>query len=304
MTCRSSMSGNSSPPVPLRAGLFLLAGVLLLTVASAASAAEFEGFLEPNQVVDISAPFRDRIEALHVDDGAPVRTGQLLAELDSRVLKANLAAAREAAAFHGEIDAARALVTMRRNRLELLQELEKSGNARPREMISARTDLAMARARLQSALEAQRLKKLDVRVIEAKIEEKKLRSPLDGVVERVYKQQFELVGGADTEPLLTLVQLDPLLGRFHLPPAAARELKTGQKVQVRIGDTSATGTIDFISPVIDARSGTVSVHVRIPDPEHGLASGSRCHLILTLPAGENEHDRTAEQTAADQGPLQ
>ncbi|HEB50774.1 MAG TPA: efflux RND transporter periplasmic adaptor subunit [Desulfobulbus sp.] len=300
------MSARSNP-IPCHAAEILL-GLLWLALAlphaAGAAGPEFEGFLEPNQVVDISTPFRDRIERLHVRDGDRVQTGQLLAELDSRVLQADLAAARQAAGSHGAIDAARALVTMRKNRLDLLQELEKSGNARPRELAGARTELAMARARLQSAIEEQRLKKLDVLVIEAKIEEKKLRSPLDGVVEKVYKQQFELIGGGDAEPLLTLVQLDPLLGRFHLPLTAAQGLRPGQEVQVRIGDARAEGTIDFVSPVIDARSGTVTVRVRVPNPDLALTSGSRCHLTLSIPVGAEDHDRTTEQTAADQGPVQ
>ncbi len=302
------MSGSSDLQAFRRAGVLALAlflvRLLTLSPAAAAPGAGLEGFLEPNQVVDISTPFRDRIEVLHVRDGDRVRTGQLLAELDSRVLKANLEAARAAAASHGRIDAARALVDMRKGRLELLGELEKSGNARPREMVTARTELAMARAQLQTALEEQRLKELDVRVIEAKIEERRLRSPLDGVVEKVYKQQFELIGG-DTEPLLTLVQLDPLLGRFHLPPAAVRGLQTGQAVEIAIGDTRVDGSIDFISPVIDARSGTISVHVRVPNSGHALTSGSRCRLILPhSSSGADRHDRTAEQTTADQGSLQ
>ena len=286
------------------AGLLLLVRLLFPSIGALAAGTDFEGFLEPNQVVDISTPFRDRIQALHVHDGDRVKAGQLLAELDSRVLEANLAVARQAAASHGQVDAARALVAMRKNRLQLLQELEKSGNARPRELATARTDLAMARARLQGAIEEQRLKKLDVRVIQARIEEKKLRSPLDGVVEKVYKQQFELIGGGDAEPLLTLVQLDPLLGRFHLPLTAAQGLRPGQEVQVRIGDARAEGTIDFVSPVIDARSGTVTVRVRVPNPDLALTSGSRCHLTLSIPVGAEDHDRTTEQTAADQGPVQ
>ena len=301
------MSMPSNPAAFQRAGALL--GLLLVArllaqpaCAMAAAGTGFEGFLEPNQVVDISTPFRDRIEVLHVRDGDRVSKGQLLAELDSRVLEANLAAARQAAASHGQIDAARALVAMRKDRLSLLKELEESGNARPRELASARTDLAMARAQLQGAIEEQRLKKLDVLVIEARIEEKKLRSPLDGVVETVYKQQFELIGGSDAEPLLTLVQLNPLLGRFHLPPAEAEGLHPGQAVHLSIGATRAEGTIDFISPVIDARSGTVTVRVRVPNSDLVLTSGSRCHLILSDKA--EDHDRTTDQTAADQGPLQ
>ena len=174
MSCRLfSFAINKSPWAMSRFqsehGLFfrinclLLSQVFILLSAAYCWAETYDTFLEPNQIVDISSPFRGRISAIHVKNGDQVTVGQLLAELDTHVLEANLASAEVAASFRGRIDAARALATMRENRYTLLQELNKSGNARPEEIKRAETDLAMAQAQLQSALDDKKLKKLEGR---------------------------------------------------------------------------------------------------------------------------------------------
>jgi RND family efflux transporter MFP subunit len=271
-----------------------------------AIAATFETFLEPARVVDISTPYRDRIETIHVRENDLVKQGDLLAELESRVLKSQLAQAELAASMHGEIDAARALVRMRKKRMAMLDELKKSGNARPQELNTAKTELSMARADLQSALDRQKLKKSKARVIAAQIEEKRLTSPIDGVVVAVYKQEAELAGGTDNQPLLTLAQLDPLHAVFHLSPDAARILEGKKQVTLSITGMDVKGSIDFVSPVIDAQSGTVTVRVIVPNPKHRLHSGERCTLTVQDPTGEQFHEQPGQQhnPAADQGQIQ
>ena len=308
---------KSSPLFPARlpgkrAGhLLLIVGVIwFLSAAGPIWATSFETFLEPAQVVDISTPYRDRITKIHVRENDQVHRGTLLAELGTGVLKARLAEAEQAAREHGDIDAARALVAMRKDRVRMLAELKKTGNARPQELSSAKTELTMARAQLQGALDKQRLKGSEAEVIKAQIKEKQLISPIDGIVVTLYKQEAELIGGSDPQPLLTIAQLDPLHAVFHLPPSAARSLKGNKQIPLMVAGQPATGTIDFISPIIDAQSGTVTVRIILKNTEHSFDSGSRCTLVLndTAPdttTGESTNDRTGtKKTAAGQGPLQ
>jgi len=269
--------------------------------------ATFETFLEPAQVVDISPPYRDRIETILVHENDQVHRGQVLAELESRVLKSRLAQAELAAAMHGEIDAARALVRMRNNRVAMLAKLQKSGNARPQELETARTELRMARADLQSALDRQKLKKSEARVIAAQIEEKRLTSPIDGVIVAINRQEAELAGGVDSQPLLTLAQLDPLHAVFHLPPDAARALTGKKQVLLQVAGQEINGSIDFISPIIDAQSGTVTVRIIVPNPQLQLRSGQRCTFILPESTGDQIHEQSGQQEqnpATDPGQVQ
>jgi RND family efflux transporter MFP subunit len=257
---------------------FLLSQFLILLSAAYCWAETYDTFLEPNQIVDISSPFRGRISAIHVRNGDQVAVGQLLAELDTHVLEANLASAEVAASFRGRIDAARALATMRKDRYAMLQELEKSGNARPEEMKRAKTDLAMAQAQLQSTQDDKKLRKLEADIIRAQIDEKKLRSPIDGIVVKIHKQQAELIGGNDQQAFMTIVQLDPLKAIFHLPQDVLGDMQVGEQISIDAGNKTVIGKIDFISPVINAQSGTIEVSIIIPNSNKSLTSGSRCTL--------------------------
>ena len=252
--------------------------LLLLLASSSARGETFDTFLEPSRTVDISSAFRDRLDGVHVKDGQKVAAGEPLAELGTRVLLAQRALAREAVAFHGAIDSARALIKMRANRLAMLQDLAKSGDAKPQEMMAAQTELEIARAQLQSASEEQLVKKHELMVIEAQLEEKKLRSPIAGVVIKVNRHQAELVGGSDPLPLMTIVQLDPLKAVFHLPRSLTAAMAPGQPVTLESAGVPMSGEIEYIAPVINAQSGTIEVRVRIANPEFKLTSGTRCSL--------------------------
>jgi len=280
--------------------LLYLTGSLQMT--SIVLAGNFETFLEPAQMVDISTPFRDRIDNIHVQENDHVQKGTLLAELASKVLQAHLQEARIAARFHGEIDSAHALLAMRKDRLHTLENLQKTGNVRPLELSNGRTELAMAKAQLQSALDQQQLKELEIAVIKAQVQEKKLVSPLDGVVIKIFKQNAKLIGGNDLQPLLTIAQLNPLHAVFHLPPAIVLKLQENQSITLKVNTISASGIIDFIAPIIDAKSGTRTVRIRLPNPDSDFLSGSRCSLTFDT-FSENQHDDTTE-TTTDKSSLQ
>lgn len=282
--------------LPIRFFLFFL----FFVTAASSSAQNYDAFLEPNRIVDISSPIRGRISMIHVREGDNVAAGQLLAELDTQVLQAQLAFAEEAASFHGHIDSARAMVTLRKNRYAMLKELEKSGNARPQEMTRARTDLTMARAELLGAKDDQKLKKFEADIIRAQIEEKKLRSPVDGIVIKIQKEQSELIGGVDQKGFITVVQPNPLKALFHLPPGLTRNINTGDEVIVTIDSISVPAVVDYISPVIDAQSGTVELRVILENKENELLSGKRCILDDSVLSGGN--DQNLEIKSADLQP--
>jgi len=260
----------------------VLSAILLSVLLSAAPglARRYEGFLEPNRKIDLTPPFRGILAKLYVREGDRVRPGMPVAEFDSRVLRAELKAARKVMGFHGKVDSAQALLDLREKHLQSLEALLKSGSARKREVERARTEVAMARAGLLMAREEKQLGRLEYEKILARIEERRIRSPIDGVVVRVYKRRAELVGGTPGDPLLTIVQLDPLKAVFHLPPGDAAGLHAGQAVSLEASGRAAplAGVVEFVSPVIEPDSGTVRVTIRVPNPKGAIQAGTRCVL--------------------------
>jgi RND family efflux transporter MFP subunit len=135
--------------------------------------------------------------------------------------------------------------------------------------------------------------------IQAQLEQKRIKSPIDGVVTRVFRDVGEFVSAADPV-VVKVVQLDPLLVVFSVPTAETRDLRVGQTVPLRVGSKRAklNGVIEFVSPTSDAQSGTARVKVRIPNPEGRFQSGDGCWLPID-DAGEAP---VARSKTSDKGP--
>ena len=155
------------------------------------------------------------------------------------------------------------------------------GHAQREEVERARTDVAIAEGTLLSAEEDLLLKALEYEKIQAQIERRVVRAPLDGVVTKILRQPGEFVPATDPH-VLTIVQLDPLVAKFSVMSTLANNLLVGQDVQVRftLSDETTLGRIEFISPVDDAESGTVRIKVRIDNPAGQHRSGQRCRLLV------------------------
>ena len=252
--------------------------VLLLAVAATTQfAGASEGFTEPYRRISVAAPEAGIIGKTFVEEGASVRQGEPLVQLDVALQQALLAIAEVGKQARGRVDAAQAEVGLRQQMLRALEDLRSTGHARPEELERARADLAIAQGELTSAREQQHLKQLEYERIRVQIDRRTVRAPLDGVVTKVLKRSGEFTAPNDPN-LMVLVQLDPLFATFDLASNEAEELRVGQPVSVRFGESGADaeGEIDYISPVIDAESGTVAIKVRLPNPQGQLQSGQAC----------------------------
>jgi len=244
--------------------------LLIPTLASAA-----EAFLEPNQLIEIRSPFQAMVQTVHVEEGQTVQKGDLLLELDSRTFKARERLLQKISTFHAVLDSAKAIVKMQQDRLAMVEKLTRSGNARKKELEKVKTDLAISRAKLLEAREKQEQTLIELEIARIQVKERRFKSPLAAVVLKIYRQHSEMASPTDSEPAISLVQLDPLLAVFHLPVQQALKLSKGDDVTLLMQENTVPATIDFVSPVIEAQSGTIRVRFRVPNPEGKLLSGSR-----------------------------
>lgn len=250
---------------------------LLMGITGNAVAVTLESFLEPHKQVDIVPVNRDIVREVHVEEGEHVKVGQLLVTLDLAVLSAQHNTAKILASNRGQLDSAKVIVEMRRAQLDNLERLESTGHVRAKELEKSRADLAIAGADLLTAQETRKIRLAELKQIEAQIEVKKIRSPIDGVVSRIFKTEGELVGLNDEDALVTVVQARPLHVIFHIPTSYIGSLTEGQKVALQVGggEEIVAGTILYVSPVIDPESGTVRVKIGFSD-DFTAKSGIRC----------------------------
>lgn len=290
LRCASRGSGR-----PVRGVTLALFSTLSLAMVCASEPAVpvLEGFTEPYQQIELAAGEPGVLIDVRVREGTSVRQGELVGQLDTLILERTLEIARQRATSLGASQAADAERNLRRKHLAQLEQLHQRGHATQQELDRAETDLAIAEARFLMAKEELDLQRLECRRIEAQIERRQLRSPIDGVVSEVFREAGEAFLANDPR-VLTIVQTNRLRAKFSAPPALAQRLKAGQTVQLVFPDTrgSSEAKVESISPVMDAKSGTVSITVEVENAEERIPSGARC--VLHLPT-ESRQDSTQTQ---------
>jgi RND family efflux transporter MFP subunit len=255
--------------------------ILLFFFVRVAAAQTVESFTEPYRKLDIIPAEPGILAALDVREGDRVEEGQRLGALDCEVQEIALEIARQNMEARGQLESAVAERDLRRTRLARLQELRGSGHATQDEVDRAQADLRVAEANVQSTLEKQKTDELEFRRIAAMIDRRILKSPINGIVTRLYKEKADYVG-ASVSPVMTIMQLDPLRATFSIPNAAGQSLRPGQKVALMLPESeqNAVGEIEFVSPVSEAESGTVRVKVLLKNPQGKYRCGVRCVLDL------------------------
>jgi RND family efflux transporter MFP subunit len=232
--------------------LRLFTAVCLFASIARAEDPAILGYTEPCRIITVSAGEIGVIAEVLVKEGDAVKNGQVLARLDTAVLKAEL-----------EIAKAEAKLAATRNQRVL--DLVQSTRVTPEELEKARTELL--------------IKEAQVRRIDAMIEVRTMRSPVDGVVTEIKRDPSESVSAANPH-VLTVVQIDRLNVNLFLPPARVEKLKNGDQAELLLLDPErrVPAIVEFVSPIIDAASGTVRVKFAIENPTREIRSGGRCTL--------------------------
>ncbi len=274
------------------------ATVVLITAFSARVAWSVEGFTEPFHQIELAAGEPGVLSELGVREGDLVRENQIVARLDTNVLEASLKIAKTRSEADGARQAAVAERDLRLAHFEKLRLLRQKGHATQIELERAETDYRIAQARVLIAEEELVLQQLECKRIEAQIQRRQIRSPVDGVVSEVFKEVGESFLSSDPK-VMTIVQLNMLRARFSVSPRQAENLESGKAVQLTFpdsGDKPALANVETISPVMDAKSGTVQVTVLIDNSDGQIRSGARCLLKVKSSGGANRTRYTTKQS--------
>lgn len=240
-----------------------------------------ESFTEPYRKIDLAPAETGLVAEVCVKEGAEVKSGQILASLDKDVLAVARDIAQAAIAADGRRKAADAELRLKQSRMRKIRELREKGHASQDEVYRAEAELESAEGQRRVVEEQHQLDLLELKKTEAMIERRLIRSPIDGVVTKIHREQGEFVTPV-TPTVVTVVQIHPLRVVFNLPRATAAQLNVGAPVNLKLTDSEvdATGKIEFVAPVIDAESETVRVKVLIDNSKGRLAAGGRCSLVL------------------------
>lgn len=258
------------------------AGCLVVVLAPAASSMaqdQVDGFIEPYRTVDLAASEPGLVTRIDVTEGAYVPKNTQVAVLDTSVLEASLKIARQQMEARGELEAAEAELGLFMTKWRTLQRLRADGISTQEELERAAADVSIGQGRLKAAKEALAVRRLEYERIERQLENRRIRSPIDGVVTRVYREVGEYASFADPV-VVTVVQLNPLRATFSVPSRAASGFQSGGSADILIGNRPVSATVEFVSPVTDPESTAVLVRVKIDNQDGSIRAGTQCALRL------------------------
>ena len=223
---------------PLYLFLVLLASGPGTAPAPAASGL-YPSHLMVDQEVIVASRITGIVQTIEVDRGTVVAKGQTMATLDPREADAEVRQSKED-------------MELKRLEFERAQALT-AGN------VLSKSDLDDKRARYAVAVAAWEKAKAmrDYTVV---------RAPFAGIVTEKYARIGQKTIEDRESPLFKLTALEPLLARIYVPERELLRIRRGARVEVAAASfpqVKATGSVEYISPTVDAGSGSFEVIVRV-----------------------------------------
>ena len=237
---------------------------------------DYPGRIESIRSIALQARASGYIESQLAPDGADVKTGDLLYQIDPR----DLHAAFDLATAQAERD--QASLEYARANFGRGEELVKSGyvtkdayDQRASAMHQAEAALVADRAAIETA-------KLNLSYAE-------ITAPFSGRLGRNQAAKGSLVGST-TGPLNTLVQLDPIYVSFNPSESELADIMTARasgEVGAEISLAGKPGAIHkgeltFLDNTVDKATGTIAARVTIANPDFALLPGQYVRVRLHI----------------------
>lgn len=252
------------------------------------------GTVQALAVVTIKSRVDAQVQEIAVPDGAVVKAGQLLAQLDSRQIEAQIKQA-EASLVRNKT------VLEQANRdVARFEELVARNAGTKVNLDNARTQVAAARASILGD-EAQ------IENLKVQLSFYTIRAPISGRIGTVNVKAGNIIRAGDnsaTGTLATIVQTTPIYVVFSAPQRLLGEYRSATKDNDSFVNATPQGSkkpvrgrIAFIDNTIDPATGTVAIRAEFSNEDDQLWPGQLCSLRIVL---RNEKDvvsvpRTATQ---------
>lgn len=234
-------------------------------------------FTEPIEKSVVASTENGVVHKASVREGEQVQAGEPLAELNHGVLIETKRQAVARAKSTAKRDAARSRFELVMAQKQVLEGLIAEGHVNQYEVQQKTTEYNNAVAEYREAEDELMMNRIEVDRIEAQIQERIIKSPIDGVVVKIHKQPGEHVSTSDPQ-YATVVRIDKLKSKFYLKADVLNRTRVGETVTVFVGEDrqKLKAVVAYVSPVIDPDSGTGRIEVEIDNTNQKLQSGTVC----------------------------
>lgn len=258
----------------------MLLGILTMVVSPAAAEEgnALDCVIEPHDVVEISSPVQGVLEVVNVERGDIVKKDQVIAKLKSGIEEASVRLTKARADMEGDIHARKAEFEMKKRSAEQLETLFNKKLASLHEYDDAKTLSVIAEYEHKKAIELQHLSQLELAHAQQVLDQRYLKSTIDGVVVERMKSPGEYV---EDQPVVKIAQIDPLNVEVIAPIQLLGSIHVGMQAKVKAEqpvDEVYHAKVVVVDSVIHASSGTFGIRLNLPNPGHKISAGLRCKV--------------------------
>jgi multidrug efflux system membrane fusion protein len=248
-----------------------------------AMTSELPGRIEPVRVAEVRARVPGIVLKRNFTEGADVKAGDALFQIDPAPLQAALSRAEgELARAEAGLFEADAVVRRYRPLVEI--------------QAVSRQDFDSALAALKTAQAARRSATAEVRTARLNLEYATVRAPISGRIGRALVTEGALVGQGEATPMATIQQLHPVYVDFKQPVADVlrmREaLEQGRLQQDRNAGIPIVATVEgtdkkregrllFTDVSVDRGTGQVSLRGELPNADGLMLPGMYVRVLVT-----------------------
>jgi RND family efflux transporter MFP subunit len=257
----------------------------LIGAHDALAEASFDCVLNPALTLKLGSPISGIIDTVAVDRGDLVKKGQAVARLQSAVEAAEVALDKAKAENTADIDAKQVKVTLTKANFDRQSILVQHQNTPVEKFDEARADYQSAQQELALAQLNHHVAELQLQSAQATLDQRVIRSPIDGVVTERALGPGEYVN--QDGHIVSVAEIDPLYVDTFLPIRYYGEIKVGDTANVQPDDPiggDRKAVVSVVDQVFDAASGTFGVRLDLPNADHRIPGGLRCHVTFATPA--------------------
>ncbi|NIE78255.1 MexC family multidrug efflux RND transporter periplasmic adaptor subunit [Pantoea sp. Tr-811] len=275
--------------------------VQTVTVASEplALASTLPGRVEPMRVAEVRARVAGIVLHKRFEEGADVKAGDVLFQIDPAPFKAALSRAE------GELARAQSVMLEAQARVRRYQPLVKIEAVSQQDFDKASADLRSGQAAVRSA-------QADVETARLNLGYATVKAPISGRIGRALVTEGALVGQGDATLMARVQQLDPIYVDFTQSAADALRLRQALKDgELAAGDNPALtarvegtdyqrqGTLMFTDVAVDRGTGQVTLRGRFDNADGILLPGM--YVRVLTPQGTDNQAILVPQRAIQRG---
>jgi membrane fusion protein, multidrug efflux system len=277
--CNRQSSEDMAPPTPK-------VSVRQPSARPLVEMAEVTGRAEAPETYEVRVRVKGFLDSIKFREGARVKKGDLLYEIDPRTFKEDVESAK------AEVGRLQAQLKQAGSEADRAQRMRQTSAISQDEFIQkmAAQDITLAAVRKAEAA---------ARSAELELSFTRIVSPIDGVIGRTLVTRGNLVGYNEPTLLTTIVRSDPIYVYFDLPERLKLEYDRlvreqgatafDARVAVQVGlvidkGYPHKGVIDFVDNMVDPGTGTIRLRAVVDNKAGILTPGLFCRVKIPIGA--------------------